>query len=118
MVRELTTKENKKEVEDYINSSSKKVKEIDIRCQIDFRCIYWFICNSSFTKKLLPIWISDYVISSYGTGAVMAVPCGDARDYAFAKHFNIEIVNIFKDVNIDDEAFESKKKSKSLTLTF
>ena len=39
----------------------------------------------------------------------MAVPCGDARDYAFAKHFNIEIVNIFKDVNIDDEAFESKK---------
>ena len=111
LVRELTTKENKKEVEDYINSSSKKSERDRIS---DVKSISGVFTGSyvihPFTKKLLPIWISDYVISSYGTGAVMAVPCGDARDYAFAKHFNIEIVNIFKDVNIDDEAFESKEK--------
>ena len=111
LVRELTTKENKKEVEDYINSSSKKSERDRIS---DVKSISGVFTGSyvihPFTKKLLPIWISDYVISSYGTGAVMAVPCGDSRDYAFAKHFNIEIVNIFKDVKIDDEAFESKEK--------
>ena len=111
LVRELTTNENQKEVEEYINSSSKKSERDRIS---DVKSISGVFTGSyvihPFTKKLLPIWISDYVISTYGTGAVMAVPCGDSRDYAFAKHFNIEIVNIFKDVNIDDEAFESKEK--------
>ena len=111
LVTELTTKENKKEVEDYINSSSKKSERDRIS---DVKSISGVFTGSyvihPFTKKLLPIWISDYVISTYGTGAVMAVPCGDARDYAFAKHFNIEIVNVFKNVNIDNEAFESKEK--------
>ena len=111
LVTELTTKENKKEVEDYINSSSKKSERDRIS---DVKSISGVFTGSyvihPFTKKLLPIWISDYVISTYGTGAVMAVPCGDARDYAFAKHFNIEIVNVFKNVNVDNEAFESKEK--------
>jgi leucyl-tRNA synthetase len=111
LVTELTTKENKKEVEDYINSSSKKSERDRIS---DVKSISGVFTGSyvihPFTKKLLPIWISDYVISTYGTGAVMAVPCGDARDYAFAKHFKIEIVNVFKNVNIDNEAFESKEK--------
>ena len=49
-----------------------------------------------FTKKPIPIWIGDYVLAGYGTGAVMAVPCGDQRDYDFAKHFNIPIPNIFE----------------------
>ena len=61
-----------------------------------------------FTKKKLPIWTGDYVLSSYGTGAVMSVPCGDQRDYAFAKHFNLPISNVFKGVNIDQEAFAEK----------
>ena len=61
-----------------------------------------------FTKKKLPIWTGDYVLSSYGTGAVMSVPCGDQRDYAFAKHFNLPISNVFKGVNIDQEAFVEK----------
>ncbi|MBT8188411.1 MAG: class I tRNA ligase family protein, partial [Croceitalea sp.] len=61
-----------------------------------------------FTKAPIPIWIGDYVLAGYGTGAVMAVPCGDQRDYDFAKHFNIDIPNIFKDVDISEEAFEDK----------
>ena len=62
-----------------------------------------------FTKKKVAIWIADYVLASYGTGAVMAVPCGDQRDWLFANHYNIEIVNIFKNIDISDSAYESKE---------
>ena len=48
------------------------------------------------TSKKLPIWIADYVLPNYGTGAIMAVPCGDQRDWNFAKYFGIEIINIFE----------------------
>jgi leucyl-tRNA synthetase len=61
-----------------------------------------------FTKEPVPIWIGDYVLASYGTGAVMAVPCGDQRDYDFAKHYNIAIPNIFEGVDISEEAFADK----------
>ena len=49
-----------------------------------------------FTKEPIPIWIGDYVLAGYGTGAVMSVPCGDQRDYDFAKHFNIEFLTFLK----------------------
>jgi leucyl-tRNA synthetase len=65
-----------------------------------------------FTKESIPIWIGDYVLAGYGTGAVMAVPCGDQRDYDFAKHFNISIPNIFDGVDISEEAFTDKSKTK------
>jgi leucyl-tRNA synthetase len=64
-----------------------------------------------FTKQLIPIWIGDYVLAGYGTGAVMAVPCGDQRDYDFAKHFKIPIPNIFKNVDISESAFTNKLKT-------
>jgi leucyl-tRNA synthetase len=61
-----------------------------------------------FNGEKVQIWIGDYVLASYGTGAVMAVPCGDQRDYDFAKHFNIEIINIFADVDISEAAYTEK----------
>ena len=61
-----------------------------------------------FTGEKIQIWIGDYVLASYGTGAVMAVPCGDQRDWDFAKRFNIEIINIFEDVEISEEAYTEK----------
>jgi len=61
-----------------------------------------------FSGDKVQIWIGDYVLASYGTGAVMAVPCGDQRDYDFAKHFGIEIVNIFEDKDISEEAYSEK----------
>ncbi len=61
-----------------------------------------------FTEERIPIWIGDYVLASYGTGAVMAVPCGDQRDYDFAKYFQLEIKNIFADVDISEEAYTEK----------
>lgn len=61
-----------------------------------------------FTGKKLEIWIADYVLASYGTGAVMAVPCGDQRDHDFAGHFGIEIINIFKGIEISEKAYAEK----------
>ncbi|MCH2229689.1 MAG: leucine--tRNA ligase [Crocinitomicaceae bacterium] len=61
-----------------------------------------------FTGDKIQIWIGDYVLASYGTGAVMAVPCGDQRDWDFAKHFDIEIKNIFKDKDISEAAYVEK----------
>lgn len=62
-----------------------------------------------FSGEKIPVWIGDYVLASYGTGAVMAVPCGDQRDWDFAKHFNIEIKNIFKDVDVSEQAYIEKE---------
>jgi leucyl-tRNA synthetase len=61
-----------------------------------------------FNGEKVQIWIGDYVLASYGTGAVMAVPCGDQRDYDFAKHFDLEIKNIFEDVDISEAAYTEK----------
>ena len=61
-----------------------------------------------FNGEKIPIWIGDYVLASYGTGAVMAVPCGDQRDWNFANKFGIEIKNIFKDTDISEGANEDK----------
>ena len=61
-----------------------------------------------FTGQEIPIWIGDYVLASYGTGAVMAVPCGDQRDYDFAKHFNLPIPNIFAAQDISQAAYTEK----------
>jgi len=61
-----------------------------------------------FTGEKVEVWIADYVLAGYGTGAVMAVPCGDQRDWDFAKHFGIEIKNIFKDINISEAAYIEK----------
>ena len=61
-----------------------------------------------FTLEKIPIWVSDYVIASYGTGSVMAVPSGDQRDYDFANKFGLEIKNIFKGIDISKSAFDEK----------
>jgi leucyl-tRNA synthetase len=71
-----------------------------------------------FTKEPVQIWIGDYVLASYGTGAVMAVPCGDQRDYDFAKHFEIDIPNIFEGVDISEEAYGSKDNVKIANSDF
>ncbi len=62
-----------------------------------------------FTKEAIPVWVGDYVLAGYGTGAVMSVPCGDQRDHDFARHFNIPIPTIFEGVDISEEAFTDKE---------
>ena len=109
LLNELTTKENEAKVNDYLKSISGKSELERIS---DIKSVTGVFTGSyaihPFTLEKIPIWVSDYVIASYGTGAVMAVPSGDQRDYDFANKFGLEIKNIFKGIDISKLAFEEK----------
>lgn len=108
-VTQLTTEAQKEEIESYQKSASLKTERDR---QSDVKNISGVFTGSyaihPFTGEKVEIWIGDYVLAGYGTGAVMAVPCGDQRDYDFARHFNKEIRNIFKDTDISNEAYTEK----------
>ncbi|HSP11889.1 MAG TPA: class I tRNA ligase family protein, partial [Salegentibacter sp.] len=110
LVAQITTPEQKADVEAYVQASAKRSER---ERMADVKTISGVFTGAyaehPFTKEPVPIWIGDYVLAGYGTGAVMAVPCGDQRDYDFAKHFNIPIKNIFQDVDISEEAFTGKE---------
>ncbi|AUC83752.1 leucine--tRNA ligase [Lacinutrix sp. Bg11-31] len=119
LVSKLTTADQKEAVEAYIEKTAKR-SERDRMADVKtisgvFTGAY---AEHPFTKEPVQIWIGDYVLASYGTGAVMAVPCGDQRDYDFAKHFNIEIPNIFEGVDISEEAFAGKDNVKIANSDF
>jgi leucyl-tRNA synthetase len=110
LVERITTPEHKEEVEAYVEATAKR-SERDRMADVKtisgvFTGAY---AEHPFTKEPVPIWIGDYVLAGYGTGAVMAVPCGDQRDYEFAKHFDLPIRNIFQDVDISEEAYSGKE---------
>ena len=112
LVSKITTPEQKAEVDAYILATSKR-SERDRMADVKtisgaFTGAY---VEHPFTKAPIAIWIGDYVLAGYGTGAVMSVPCGDDRDFAFAKHFNIPIINIFDGVDISESAFSDKEKT-------
>jgi len=109
LVSKITTQEQKVDVEAYIEATTKR-SERDRMADVKtisgaFTGAY---AQHPFTKEPIPIWIGDYVLAGYGTGAVMSVPCGDQRDYDFAKHFGIDIPNIFESIDISEEAFADK----------
>ncbi len=112
LVETITTSEQKTAVTDYVLATSKRSER---ERMADVKTISGVFTGAyaehPFTKQPIPIWIGDYVLAGYGTGAVMAVPCGDQRDYDFAKHFKIPIPNIFKDVDISEAAFTDKSKT-------
>ena len=109
IVKRITTEDRLVEVEEYIDATSKRSER---ERMADVKTITGVFTGSyakhPFTNEPVPIWIGDYVLSGYGTGAVMAVPCGDQRDFEFAKHFNIPILNIFKGVDINEAAHTDK----------
>jgi len=109
LVSKITTPEQEAEVHAYVEATAKR-SERDRMADVKtisgaFTGAY---AEHPFTKEPIPIWIGDYVLAGYGTGAVMSVPCGDQRDYDFARHFNIPIPNIFEGVDISEEAFADK----------
>lgn len=112
LVSKITTPEQKAEVEAYVEATYKR-SERDRMADVKSitGAFTGAFAEHPFTKKPIPIWIGDYVLAGYGTGAVMSVPCGDQRDYDFAKHFGIPIPNIFEGVDISDEAFANKEKT-------
>ncbi|MFV5687701.1 leucine--tRNA ligase [Flavobacterium sp. ZT3R25] len=118
LVSQITTPEQKAEVEAYIEKTSKRSER---ERMADVKTISGVFTGAyaehPFTKEPIPVWIGDYVLAGYGTGAVMAVPCGDERDYAFANFFKghpeasggmPEIKNIFANVDISEVAYGSK----------
>ncbi|MEZ7494847.1 leucine--tRNA ligase [Leeuwenhoekiella aequorea] len=109
LVNEITTPEQKAEVDAYIAATAKRSER---ERMADVKTISGAFTGAyaehPFTKESIPIWIGDYVLAGYGTGAVMAVPCGDQRDWDFAKHFNIPIKNIFDGVDISEQAYAEK----------
>lgn len=114
LVAKITTPEQKAEVEAYIEKTSKRSER---ERMADVKTISGVFTGAyaehPFTKEPIPVWIGDYVLAGYGTGAVMAVPCGDERDYAFANFFKgqngmQDIKNIFANVDISEAAYGSK----------
>ncbi len=109
LVQKITTPQQKAEVEAYVEATAKRSER---ERMADVKTISGVFTGAyaehPFTKEPVPIWIGDYVLAGYGTGAVMAVPCGDQRDYDFAKHYGIDIPNIFEGVDISEEAFADK----------
>ncbi len=118
LVSQITTPEQKKAVETYIEKTAKRSER---ERMADVKTISGVFTGAyaehPFTKEPIPVWIGDYVLAGYGTGAVMAVPCGDERDYAFANFFKGHpdasggmpaIKNIFEGIDISKEAYGSK----------
>ncbi|MFN2439804.1 MAG: leucine--tRNA ligase, partial [Chitinophagaceae bacterium] len=93
LVEQITTLEQKSAVEEYINyvkSRSERERMAEKKISGVFTGAY---AHHPFSEKQIPIWIAEYVLAGYGTGAIMGVPSGDERDHRFAKHFNIPITN-------------------------
>ena len=108
-VDQITTAEYATAIADYKKAASLKTerdRQADVK-NISGQFTGAFAVHP-FSGEKVQIWIGDYVLASYGTGAVMAVPCGDQRDYDFAKHFNLEIKNIFASVDISEAAYIEK----------
>jgi len=112
LVTKITTAEQKEAVENYVEATAKRSER---ERMADVKTITGVFTGAyaehPFSGEAIPIWIGDYVLAGYGTGAVMSVPCGDQRDYDFAKHFNLEIPNIFKDADISEEAYSDKENT-------
>ncbi len=119
LVSRIVTDKQKKEVNAYIKATTKRSERDRMA---DVKTISGAFTGAyalhPFTGEKIQIWIGDYVLANYGTGAVMAVPCGDQRDYDFAKHFGIKIPNIFKNVDISEAAHADKEGTKITNSDF
>ena len=109
LVAELTTSDKKDDVEAYlqqVKSRTERERMIDKKVTGVFTGSY---AINPFTGEKNPIWVSDYVLAGYGTGAIMAVPAHDSRDYAFAKHFNLPIIPLVEGADVSEESYDAKE---------
>ena len=119
IISKIVSTEQKVEVNEYIKQV---VNKSDLERQSDIKNITGVFSGSyvihPFKGNKIPIWIGEYVLSGYGTGAVMGVPCGDQRDYDFAKFFKIPIINIFDGIDISESAYVEKSNVKITNSDF
>ena len=109
LVAQLTTPEQQAEVDDYLAYVKKRTerdRQMDHKVTGVFSGSY---AINPLTGEKIPIWIAEYVLAGYGTGAIMAVPAHDSRDYAFARHFNLPIVPLIEGADISEESFDAKE---------
>lgn len=108
-VPQVTTAEQKAEIEKYLDATKRRTERdrlMDKKISGVFTGSY---AINSLNGKEIPIWVSDYVLAGYGTGAIMAVPAHDSRDYAFAKHFNLPIIPLIEGCDVSEESFDAKE---------
>ena len=109
LVQQLTTEAQKAEVNAYLDATKKRTEReriADRRVTGVFTGAY---AINPFTGDEIPVWVSDYVLAGYGTGAIMAVPAHDSRDYAFARHFGLPIVPLIEGADVSEESFDAKE---------
>ena len=109
LVQQLTTPDQQQAVSeylDYVKKRTERERQIDHTVTGVFSGSY---AINPFTGEKIPIWIAEYVLAGYGTGAIMAVPAHDSRDYAFAKHFNLPIIPLIEGADISEESFDAKE---------
>ena len=109
LVGQLTTPDRRAEVEAYLEATKKRTEReriADRRVSGVFSGSY---AVNPFTGDAIPVWISDYVLAGYGTGAIMAVPAHDSRDYAFARHFGLPVVPLIEGADVSEESFDAKE---------
>ena len=105
----LVTPEQREEVDQYLEAVAKKTereRQIEKKVSGVFTGSY---AKNPISGAEIPVWISDYVLAGYGTGAIMAVPAHDSRDYAFAKHFNLPIIPLIEGADVSEESFDAKE---------
>ena len=109
LVKRLTSQEQTEDVQNYLDATKKRTERerlADRRVTGVFSGSY---AINPVSGTEIPIWISDYVLAGYGTGAIMAVPAHDSRDYAFAKHFNLPIIPLIEGCDVSEESFDAKE---------
>ena len=109
LVHQLTTPEQKAEVEAYLEATRKRTERERIADRKVSGVFSGSYALNPFTGDAIPVWISDYVLAGYGTGAIMAVPAHDSRDYAFACHFNLPIIPLIEGADVSEESFDAKE---------
>ena len=109
LVAQLTTPAQKKEVDAYVAAVKKRTERERIADRKVTGVFSGSYAINPLTGEDVPVWISDYVLAGYGTGAIMAVPAHDSRDYAFAKHFGLEIRPLIKGCDVSEESFDAKE---------
>jgi leucyl-tRNA synthetase len=110
LVKDITTREQQEEVKKYIEATKKKTeRERLTEVKTVSGAFTGAYAVHPFSGEDIPIWISDYVLAGYGTGAIMAVPAHDSRDYAFAKHFDLPIIEVVSGGDIENESYDAKE---------
>ncbi|MBS7407945.1 MAG: leucine--tRNA ligase [Prevotellamassilia sp.] len=109
LVAQLTTDAQRAEVEAYIEATKKRTERERIADRRVTGVFTGSYAVNPFTGDAIPVWVSDYVLAGYGTGAIMAVPAHDSRDYAFARHFNLPIIPLIEGADVSEESFDAKE---------